>query len=260
MADRIRRENPPPIRCGARARSTGEPCKRWAIPGATRCKLHGGLAGRGGRARAEELHTVRRIEALVTDFASRAMIEAGFPVEVVQMAGGSLPTPDPDEESKPSLTDDDEEAALNASLARLAENLIARFQGAATELAQQQAQVAASQPATIDGEVTDAEAVPTAREADPVAEEIEALERRFTTARAAKSARLRRLREVGHHLPEPEPVPAPEPAPDPEPAQELTVKRQPAPQRGPRRDAKGRIVTTLGSGPDGRVGSYRTFH
>src|SRR5690606_6020900 len=130
MADRIRRENPPPIRCGARARSTGRPCQRWAIPGATRCKLHGGLAGRGGRARAEELHTTRRIEALVTDFASRAMLAAGFPAEVVEIAGGRLPAPDPDEESKPSLTDDDEEAALNASMARLAANLTAQLQGA----------------------------------------------------------------------------------------------------------------------------------
>lgn len=254
MADRIRRENPPPIRCGAHARSAGRPCRRWAIPGATRCKLHGGLAGRNGRARAEELHTVRRIEALVTDFASRAMIEAGFPPEVVEMAGGHLPAPDPDEESTPSVTDDDEEAALNASMARLAENLATRFQGMAVELARQQVQAAASRPATIEGEVTDSEPAPAAQgptERDPVAERIETLERRPTAGRMAEAARLRRTHDRTH-LPEPEP--------DPEPAQELTVKRQPAPQRGPRRDARGRIVTTLGSGPDNWIGSYRDFH
>ena len=237
MADRIRRENPPPIRCGARARSTGRPCQRWAIPGATRCKLHGGLAGRNGRARAVELHATRRIEALVTDFASRAMIEAGFPVEVVQMAGGSLPAPDPDEESKPSVTDDDVEAALQTSLARLAGNLAVKFQGMAVELAQRQAQAAASRPATIDGEVTASKPAPTAQEPAPDPEPAPTPEPE----------------------PDPEPAPTPEPEPDPEPAQELTVKRQPAPQRGPRRDAKGRIVTTLGLRPDNRVGSYRTF-
>ncbi len=55
MADRIRRAFPPPTRCGARKRSDGEPCRRWAVPGAARCRLHGAYAGRGGRARAEEL-------------------------------------------------------------------------------------------------------------------------------------------------------------------------------------------------------------
>lgn len=272
MADRIRRENPPPRRCGARNRA-GSPCKRWAIPGAIRCKLHGAYAGRGGRARAKEIHTARRIESLVTDFASRAMIEAGFPVEVVRMAGGSLPAPDPDEESTPSLTDDDEEAALNSSMARLAENLIARFQDVAVELARQQAQEPAPGPEVIDGEAVDSgaaqvtqepapaaqEPAPETAERDPVAERVETLERRPTAGRMAEAARLRRPREVvthhfgdGKHLPEPEP--------DPEPAQELTVKRQPDPQRGPRRDAKGRIVTTLGSRPDDRIGSYRNFH
>jgi glucans biosynthesis protein len=34
-------------RCGAKARSTGEPCRRWASIGSARCRLHGGAAGSG---------------------------------------------------------------------------------------------------------------------------------------------------------------------------------------------------------------------
>src|SRR5690606_19654597 len=94
----------------------------------------------------------------------------------------------PDEESKPSLTDDDVETALNASMARLAGNLAARFQSAAAELAQQQAQAAASRPATIDGEVADSKPAPDPEPA-PTAQE-----------------------------PAPAPEPAQEPAPAPEPA------------------------------------------
>lgn len=35
-------------RCGAHARSTGAPCRRWASIGHARCRLHGG-AKRSGR-------------------------------------------------------------------------------------------------------------------------------------------------------------------------------------------------------------------
>ena len=35
--------------CGAKARSTGQPCKRWAAIGSTRCKFHGGGRGSGRR-------------------------------------------------------------------------------------------------------------------------------------------------------------------------------------------------------------------
>lgn len=31
-------------RCGAKARSTGEPCKNFALIGGTRCKFHGGAS------------------------------------------------------------------------------------------------------------------------------------------------------------------------------------------------------------------------
>lgn len=41
--------HPPHIsqKCGAHARSTGEPCKRYASIGHTRCKFHGGAKGSG---------------------------------------------------------------------------------------------------------------------------------------------------------------------------------------------------------------------
>lgn len=41
---------PPPHvsqRCGAKARSTGQPCKRFASIGHVRCKFHGGARGSG---------------------------------------------------------------------------------------------------------------------------------------------------------------------------------------------------------------------
>lgn len=34
-------------KCGAKARSTGEPCKRWASIGSARCRYHGGAKGSG---------------------------------------------------------------------------------------------------------------------------------------------------------------------------------------------------------------------
>jgi hypothetical protein len=36
-----------PKRCGAMARSTGKPCRKWACHGKTRCRLHGGARGSG---------------------------------------------------------------------------------------------------------------------------------------------------------------------------------------------------------------------
>jgi hypothetical protein len=40
-------EPPPHVsrRCGAHARSTGEPCRKWAVRGRTRCRNHGGVGG-----------------------------------------------------------------------------------------------------------------------------------------------------------------------------------------------------------------------
>jgi glucans biosynthesis protein len=53
--NRIRRNpmdeilNPPHVsmRCGAHARTTGAPCKRWASIGSARCRMHGGAVGSG---------------------------------------------------------------------------------------------------------------------------------------------------------------------------------------------------------------------
>ena len=41
--------NPPHLsqKCGAKARSTGVACKRWAAIGSHRCKFHGGAKGSG---------------------------------------------------------------------------------------------------------------------------------------------------------------------------------------------------------------------
>lgn len=51
----LRRRNPPPLRCSAKSKRTGEPCKRWALPGRVRCNLHGAYAGpHQGRPVAEE--------------------------------------------------------------------------------------------------------------------------------------------------------------------------------------------------------------
>lgn len=35
--------------CGAKTRSSGEPCKRHAMAGSTRCKLHGGAAAKANK-------------------------------------------------------------------------------------------------------------------------------------------------------------------------------------------------------------------
>jgi glucans biosynthesis protein len=42
-------EPPPHVskRCGAHARTTGKPCRRWATIGRSRCRLHGGAKGSG---------------------------------------------------------------------------------------------------------------------------------------------------------------------------------------------------------------------
>lgn len=42
-------------RCGAHARSTGEPCRRFPLKGKTRCRLHGGASS--GRPPTSGLYT-----------------------------------------------------------------------------------------------------------------------------------------------------------------------------------------------------------
>jgi hypothetical protein len=55
MSSQRRRQNPPPVKCSAKARSTGQPCQRWATPGRVRCTNHGAYAGpHAGRPAAEE--------------------------------------------------------------------------------------------------------------------------------------------------------------------------------------------------------------
>ncbi|AGL20938.1 hypothetical protein [Actinoplanes sp. N902-109] len=55
MSSPRRRQNPPPVRCSAKAKRTGEQCERWAVPGRLQCKHHGAYAGpHEGRQAAEE--------------------------------------------------------------------------------------------------------------------------------------------------------------------------------------------------------------
>lgn len=42
-------------RCGARARTTGQPCRRWAMHGQRRCLVHGGGSPQARRAAGERL-------------------------------------------------------------------------------------------------------------------------------------------------------------------------------------------------------------
>lgn len=46
-------------RCGAKARSTGQPCRRWASIGSARCRFHGGAPGSGRPA----IHGRRGVQA-----------------------------------------------------------------------------------------------------------------------------------------------------------------------------------------------------
>ena len=59
-------------KCGAKARTTGKPCERWALVGKERCRLHGGKSTgppmtKGGRY-CKNLHVLRpRFEAALAD-------------------------------------------------------------------------------------------------------------------------------------------------------------------------------------------------
>jgi glucans biosynthesis protein len=70
--------HPPHVsqRCGAKARSTGQPCKRWAAIGSHRCKFHGGAKGSGrpkvhGRRSAEHERQASVVSALLSMFRQR---------------------------------------------------------------------------------------------------------------------------------------------------------------------------------------------
>lgn len=214
-----RKPVPPPIRCRGTARSTGEGCRRWAIPGSLVCKHHGGFAGRSGRAHAEDLHEARRTEAVVTAQVGREMVAAGWSPDLLAAISDSPPRP-----SSVRSPDDAEERAMAASMRRIAERFASGLAGAL---------VGSLRP---DGPVPPAE--PRPAEPDPVAEDIARLEARPTARRMAEAARLRQAREHQSHAltlhgraadPEPEPPSEPEP-----------VK-------------PGRRTTTLGSRPDGTI-------
>jgi hypothetical protein len=230
MGDKVRRTYPAPVKCRATSKRTGRRCGRWAVPGNVVCINHGAMGGPiGGRPAAEELHAVRRIEALVGDQVQRRMAAEGWSPALLETISDAPPSVRPHNgPSADLITDEDAEAALTRSMRRMAEELTRRFQGAALGLASAEAR-----PPTIPGEVVEAEPVPVALPAaapDPVAEDIALLEARPTSKRTAEAARLRRLRErdahsLTHHShagdPEPEATPAdpaPDPAPDPRPA------------------------------------------
>jgi hypothetical protein len=70
--------HPPHVsqRRGAKARSTGQPCKRWAAIGSHRCKFHGGAEGSGrpkvhGRRSAEHERQEAVVNALLRMFRKR---------------------------------------------------------------------------------------------------------------------------------------------------------------------------------------------
>jgi hypothetical protein len=48
-----------PIRCKAKTRVTGEPCKKWAMIGKSRCRLHGGASN--GRPKVHGRRSAKRI-------------------------------------------------------------------------------------------------------------------------------------------------------------------------------------------------------
>lgn len=253
MGDHVRRQWPPPVRCGAMARHTGQPCKRWAVPGSDKCTNHGAYAGPNGRAHTEDLHKARRTEALVTAQVGKAMEAAGFPAALIEAAAaGTLDIP----AFRPSQAREeaDEEAALVAGMSALTAKAVAAFQAVAarvTEPAERSAPVGARRPFTLpvlddlsmlDGEVVEQPPVTTSPDRDRVAEDIERLEARPTGQRAAEAARLRRQRELveavtdRHTEPESDATsPPPEPAAAPQP---------PRP---------GRRITTLGTTRGGLV-------
>lgn len=55
-----RKPQPPPVRCTAKAKQTGARCRKWAVPGAAVCNVHGAYAGPEGRPAAEARLAARR--------------------------------------------------------------------------------------------------------------------------------------------------------------------------------------------------------
>jgi hypothetical protein len=85
-----------PQRCGAKARSTGQPCKRWAAIGSHRCKFHGGAKGSGrpkvhGRRSAEHERQDAVVNALLRMFRQR--YRKPRPIDVSEYWDGSSVLP-----------------------------------------------------------------------------------------------------------------------------------------------------------------------
>lgn len=55
----MKKARPAPERCGARSRSTGEPCRSWKLVGGKRCKFHGGATQAAKRAAERRLADMR---------------------------------------------------------------------------------------------------------------------------------------------------------------------------------------------------------
>ena len=180
MSDKVRRTYPAPVKCKATSKRTGRRCGRWAVPGNVVCVNHGAMGGPiGGRAAAEELHAVRRIEALVTDQVHRQMAAQGWPSEL-------LDAPPPNvRPSEGQVSDEALNRVMQDSMAQATKSAVAQFQ--ALMAARRAAEEAAGpQPVVIPGEVV---------ERDQVAEDIERLEARPTTKRVAEAARLRQAHD-----------------------------------------------------------------
>lgn len=173
-----RKPIPPPVKCGGTAKHTGQPCKRWAVPGSAVCKHHGAYGGRNGRAAAEDLHEARQIEAVVASQVQKVMIAAGFPAGLVSAEPVTVPR-----SPSPSRIAREDEQLLDAAMERLAATLAAVFEDDPT-LHSLACEVAGSGPAPI------SEAPPEPQpEPSPIPEP----------------------------QPEPEPSPVPEPVPAPRP-------------------------------------------
>ncbi len=79
------------VQCGAKARSTGEPCKKWASIGYRRCKFHGGAPGSGR----PKIHGKRSVKCQRDKLAMRVLLrmikrneQPCLPIEPEQSALG----------------------------------------------------------------------------------------------------------------------------------------------------------------------------
>ena len=69
-----------PMRCDAKTRGTGKPCKKWAMIGKMRCRLHGGSSS--GRPKIHGKRSIKRIRQtqLMTALAKVLRAERGHEI------------------------------------------------------------------------------------------------------------------------------------------------------------------------------------